>query len=102
MRNWRGMSMQRRQALGLLAAPALAKKAGLRVAPFVADVTPPLGTPLCVGLVPVGSKVDDPLWARGGVLLPEGQKPVVLCAVDWLGIGNGGYDAWRGALAKAA
>jgi hypothetical protein len=26
----------------------------------------------------------------------------VLCAIDWVGIGNGGYDAWRRALAKAA
>ena len=26
----------------------------------------------------------------------------MLCAVDWVGIGNGGYDAFREALAKAA
>lgn len=77
-------------------------KRGLRVATFSADVTPPLGTPLCYSLVPVGTQVDDPLEARGVVLLPEGQKPIVLCAVDWLGIGNGSRDSWRAALAKAA
>jgi hypothetical protein len=30
------------------------------------------------------------------------ERPIVLCAVDWVGIGNGGYDAFREALAKAA
>lgn len=94
--------MNRRELLALTAAPALAQKPALRVAVFEADITPPLGTPLCVGLVPVGSSVTDPLRARGVVLLPSGQKPVVLCALDWLGIGNGGYDRWRAGLAKAA
>jgi len=46
--------------------------------------------------------VADPLLARGLVLLPEGQQPIVLCALDWLGVGNGGHDRWKNALAKAA
>jgi hypothetical protein len=29
-------------------------------------------------------------------------RPIVLCAVDWVGIGNGTYDEFRQALAKAA
>lgn len=29
-------------------------------------------------------------------------RPIVLCAVDWVGIANGGYDEWRAALAEAA
>lgn len=96
--------MNRRSALALAAAPVFAfKKApGLRVATFAADVTPPLGTPLCVGLVGPGTRVQDPLEARGLVLLPEGQQPVVICAVDWLGIGNSSHDRWRRALAVAA
>jgi hypothetical protein len=96
--------MNRRSALALAAAPLFAfKKApGLRVATFAAEVTPPLGTPLCVGLVMPGSSVSDPLEARGVVLLPEGQQPIVLCAVDWLGIGNSSHDRWRAALALAA
>ncbi len=30
------------------------------------------------------------------------EPPIVLCAVDWVGIANGGNDAWRQALATAA
>src|SRR5881396_2693047 len=73
----------------------------LRIATFQADVTPPLGTPLCDALCPPAKKIVDPLSARGVVLL-TGQKPIVLCAVDWVGVGNGGYDAFRDALARAA
>lgn len=80
---------------------ALAQR-GLRVVPFSAEVTPPLGAPLCYGLVPPAASVSDPLWARGVVLMPGGQRPIVLCAVDWLGIGNTSRDRWRTALAKAA
>src|SRR5690606_19262091 len=28
--------------------------------------------------------------------------PIVMCAVDWIGIANGGYDEWRSVLAEAA
>lgn len=75
---------------------------GMRVATFAADVTPPLGAALCYGLVPVASEVVDKLEARGVVLYPAGERPIVLCSVDWLGIGNGSRDRWRAALAKAA
>ena len=75
---------------------------GLRVGTFAADVTPPLGTPLCYGLVPAGVAVLDKLWARGVVLLPAGERPIVLCAVDWLGIGNQSRDRWLAVLGKAA
>jgi uncharacterized protein (DUF2164 family) len=81
---------------------AMAAGRGLKVSTFVADVTPPMGAPLCYGLVPVASEVVDKLWARGVVLRPAGEKPIVLCAVDWLGIGNGSRDRWRAVLAKAA
>ena len=73
----------------------------LRLATFQVDVTPPIGSALCDGLVPDASSVDDPLWARGVVLLGAGD-PIVLCAVDFVGIGNAGYDAWRETLARAA
>jgi hypothetical protein len=71
------------------------------IATFSVDVTPPLGAPLCDGLVPPADSVDDPLFARGVVLFGEGQ-PIVLCAVDWVGIGNTGHDRWKEAIAKAA
>ena len=89
--------LSRRSLLQLAVAPR-----GLRVAKFSADVTPPLGAALCYGLVPAAAAISDPLSARGVVLLPTGQLPIVLCAVDWLGIGNHSRDRWRAALAKAA
>lgn len=70
----------------------------LRIAVFKTDATPPLGSP--VAYAPA-RKIDDPLSARGIVLLGAG-KPIVLCAVDWIGIANDGHDAWREALAEAA
>lgn len=73
----------------------------LRLATFQLDVTPPLGSPLCDGLVPAASAIDDPLYTRGIVILGAGE-PIVLCAVDFVGIGNGGHDAWREAIARAA
>lgn len=47
-------------------------------------------------------RVDElTLRCRGIVLLGSGQ-PIVLCAVDWIGIANEGHDAFRAALAEAA
>src|SRR5207253_7405307 len=73
----------------------------LRIASFEADVTPPIGAPLCDALVPPAKQIDDPLFARGLILFGA-DKPIVLCALDWVGIGNTGHDAFRNALAKAA
>ncbi len=72
------------------------------IAPFSADVTPPIGHPLQagVGVKPVVAVVD-PLLAHGFVLLGEG-RPVVVCSVDWCGIGNDAHDLWRERLAQAA
>lgn len=81
--------------------PATLLAATLHVATFQADVTPPIGAPLCDALVQPADSIVDPLSARGIVILGAGE-PIVLCAVDWVGIGNGGYDAWREALARAA
>jgi hypothetical protein len=73
----------------------------LSICTFQCDVTPPLGSPLCDGAVPPANEIVDRLSARGIVLLGS-DAPIVLCAVDWVGIGNGGYDTWREALARAA
>jgi hypothetical protein len=73
----------------------------LHLAPFSCDVTPPDGHPLCGGWITPVRGVDDPLRALGVVLLGAG-KPVVLCAVDWTGLRNEAFRAWRGALADAA
>ncbi|HBJ36144.1 MAG TPA: hypothetical protein DDZ51_15620 [Planctomycetaceae bacterium] len=78
--------------------PASESLGPLRIAVFQADATPPLGTPVAYALA---RKIEDPLSARGIVLLGAGQ-PIVLCAVDWIGIANGGHDVWRERLAVAA
>jgi hypothetical protein len=71
---------------------------GLRLGRFQVDVTPPLGSP--VAYAPARS-ISDPLSARGIVLLGAGQ-PIVLCAVDWIGIGGSGQSVWKEQLAAAA
>jgi hypothetical protein len=73
----------------------------LMIAVFQADITPPLGAPLCDALVPPAKEIVDPLSARGIVLLSS-DKPIVLCALDWVGVGNRGYDEFCEALARAA
>ena len=73
----------------------------LRIAPFAIDATPPIGSPLCDALVQPAKRIDDALTCRGVVILGAGQ-PIVLCSLDWVGIGNSGYDSFRTALAAAA
>ncbi|APZ95894.1 hypothetical protein [Fuerstiella marisgermanici] len=72
----------------------------LRVANFQVDATPPLGSPLCNGNVTPVMKIVSPLTARGIVLLGS-DEPIVLCAFDWVGIGNGSYEQFRKAIAEA-
>src|SRR5436853_6826821 len=73
--------------------------ATLRVATFDIDATPPLGSMMAYD--PVTNKWDLGLRARGIVLLGAGQ-PIVLCAVDWIGLANESYDAFCEGLAQAA
>jgi hypothetical protein len=80
---------------------AKAEDSAVKVATFQFDVTPPLGAPLCEGAVEKARRIDDPLTCRGVIFLSD-QKPIVLCAVDWVGISGKGHDAWRNALAGAA
>jgi len=89
-------------AFALLFAAAHAPALDLAIATFDVDATPPIGSPMCIGTRMPVEAITDPLSARGIVLLPEGQKPIVLCAVDWVGIANSGNVAWREALAEAA
>lgn len=84
----------------LLFAPTAFVRAeeSLRIALFNVDATPPIGSPVAYAST---RKILDPLSARGVVILGA-DKPIVLCAVDWIGIANGGHDAWREKLAAAA
>jgi len=97
------MKIQAIVILWLLSAavtPVAANEPGLQLASFQIDATPPLGAPLCGGSVQPAMKIVTPLTARGVILLGAGE-PIVLCAVDWVGIGNQSYDAFRGAMAAA-
>jgi hypothetical protein len=69
----------------------------LKVGVFAVDASPPLGSPLAYDPT---KGVTQPLSCRGVVLNGDG-KPIVLCAIDWIGIGNEGYSEFRNELAKA-
>src|SRR5436305_5815271 len=77
----------------------LAANTKLRLATFDIDATPPIGSHMAYD--PVTNKWDLGLRARGVVLLGAGE-PIVLCAVDWIGIANQSHDAFCEALAGAA
>lgn len=74
-------------------------QAQLRVGLFDIDASPPIGSRLAYD--PVTNVWDLGLRARGVVVLGL-ERPVVLCAVDWIGIGNEGHDVFRQQLAAAA
>ena len=79
--------------------PICPAQTGIRLATFDVDVTPPVGVMMAYDPV---KRVDElTLRARGIVLLGSGD-PIVLCAVDWIGIANEAHDAFRATLARAA
>ena len=81
------------------ARPAIAAgPAGLRLAVFRADVTPPLGEPNAGNTV--SKEVLDPLWAKG-VVLDDGQARYVICAMDWCVLGGDADRLVRTAIAQA-
>jgi endothelin-converting enzyme/putative endopeptidase len=84
-----------------LALPALFAAEPLAISTFSVDATPPLGAPLEMGACKPALEIVDRLSARGIVIRNAGA-PIVLVAVDWVGIGNGGQQEWRDALAAAA
>ncbi len=83
----------------LFSVASAAEESTLRLATFDVEATPPLGSPVAYALV---KSVADPLHAKGIVLLPDGQQPIVICVLDWIGIANTSQDWWRGELAVAA
>lgn len=72
--------------------------APVRVGTFSVDATPPVGSPLAYDPM---TGVKTPLSCRGIVLLGD-EKPIVLCAIDWIGLSNDGHQAFREGLAQAA
>ena len=70
-----------------------------RLATFVCDVTPPLGTPIYSSYKPLET-VEFPLLAKG-IILEDGGPRYVLCAVDWCEICNSTHTQFRRRLAEA-
>ena len=71
----------------------------VKVATFDVDATPPLGSAMAYDPV---KRLDDLTLRCRGVVITGSGDPIVLCAVDWIGIANEGHDAFRDALALAA
>lgn len=69
----------------------------LRVGTFAVDATPPVGSPLAYQTM---EGVDSELSCRGVVIAGAGD-PIVLCTVDWIGIGNGGHKEFIRRIAAA-
>ena len=84
--------------MNLAAGGALGEPPPLTIATFAIDASPPVGSPMAYDIT---ERVESPLSCRGIVLWSD-QQPVVLCAVDWIGIGGEGHAAFRAALAQAA
>jgi hypothetical protein len=70
----------------------------LKIGVFAVDASPPIGSPMAYDPT---KEIVEPLSCRGVVLAGQGE-PIVLCAVDWIGIGNDGQTEFRKALAEAA
>jgi hypothetical protein len=75
------------------------RSSGLMLATFDIDATPPIGSQMAYD--PVINIWDLGLRARGIVLLGAGQ-PIVLCAIDWIGVANDSQDEFKRVLANAA
>ncbi len=84
--------------LFLAAAGGESRAEPLKVGVFAVDASPPPGSPL---MYDPNKGAVYPLSCKGIVLVGEG-RPIVLCAVDWIGIANDGQVEFRKALAEAA
>ena len=71
----------------------------IKIATFDVDATPPLGSAMAYDPV---KRVDEMTLRCRGIVISGAEQPIVLCAVDWIGIANEGHDAFRSALAEAA
>jgi len=71
----------------------------LRVATFCCDVTPPLGSPTYGGK-PLET-IETPLLAKG-IVLDDGQRRIVLCAMDWCGLCGSAHMLFRNKISAGA
>ena len=84
--------------IGLFLPQAMFAAEPIRVGAFDVDASPPVGSPLAYDPT---KGIETPLSCRGVVLAGAG-KPIVVCAIDWIGISNGGQTVFRESLAKGA
>ncbi|WP_165070944.1 hypothetical protein [Paludisphaera rhizosphaerae] len=82
----------------LIPCSAFADAPALKAGVFSVDASPPVGSPLTYDPT---QGTAHPLSCKGVVLIGAGE-PVVLCALDWIGVANDGQREFRQALAKAA
>ena len=82
----------------LVSSTTMLRAEGLRLSVFDVDVTPPVGSMMAYD--PVKARGELGLRGRGVVLLGAGE-PIVLCAMDWIGISNEAHDVFRRTLAEA-
>ncbi len=85
-------------AILLAIAAGEARAEPMKVGVFAVDASPPAGSPL---MYDPNKRVEYPLSCKGVVLIGEG-KPVVLVALDWIGVANDGQTAFKKAIAEAA
>lgn len=72
--------------------------AQLKVGTFDVDASPPIGSPMAYDPT---AGIQTPLSCRGIVIVGADQ-PIVMCAIDWIGIGNDGQTVFKEKLAQAA
>jgi hypothetical protein len=88
--------------LGLLvlsSTPAALSAGGqLRIVAFEVDASPPVGSPLAYDPT---KEISSPLSCRCFVLTGA-NEPIVVCAIDWLGVANQAQTEFRQKLARAA
>ena len=71
----------------------------LKIAVFDMDATPPAGSYLTYDQM--AGTWDMGLRAKG-IVLTGADEPIVLCAIDWIGIANESQDVFKKTLAEAA
>jgi hypothetical protein len=81
------------------AAVGAADPPAVKVATFDVDATPPVGSAMAYDPV---KRLDELTLRCRGIVIVGAGKPIVLCAVDWIGIANEGHDLFREKLAGAA
>jgi hypothetical protein len=86
-------------AVLLLSPLAALAQGGMKLATFDVDATPPLGSAMAYQ---PARRLDELALRCRGIVLVGADQPIVLCAVDWIGIANEGHDVFRAELARAA